>query len=268
MMTKKLKYIYIAIYIIVPVIMYFFLQWYLQIEVFSTVLYTDGTLIIEESSLDKEENKEKHGSVIKEYPSFEEDGYIFDNEDHLPYWQKDKDWIKSIEIGHRIQPTDMSFWFNDLYYVESIDVSKVDTSQVKSMAYLFKEAGCFVDDTFVIKGLDSWNTSNVTDMQWMFRGAGSDAKNFKLDGGLDHWDTSKVRVMVFMFDLAGDEAKNWYIGDLSEWSTASIIAANNMFGNYSNNPNIDDRCSKWMDKFISASIVNAASENLNQSGGN
>lgn len=259
----KLILVAIAMCIIVPIVVYLGLQAYFSKEFFSTVLYADGTLIIEESSLDKKENEEKHGAIMKEYPSFIEDGYIFDNDVNRPHWQEDSAWIKSVEVGSKIQPTDMSFWFDNLHHVEYIDVSNIDTSQVESMAYLFRDTGFYVDNGFMIKGLDSWDTSNVTDMQWMFRAAGGTANEFKLDGGLDDWDTSKVKIMVYMFDSAGGEAQSWYIGDLSNWDTSSVIAANNMFGNYANEANIDQRVLEWNDKFTLAGIQNASNKGIN-----
>ena len=201
----KLILVAIAMCIIVPIVVYLGLQAYLSKEFFSTVLYADGTLIIEESSLDKKGNEEKHGEIVKEYPSFEEDGYIFDRDQHKPYWYKDAQLITSIEVGSEIQPENLAFWFSDLYYVNTINVSKIDASQVESMAYLFNEIGYYADE-LTIKGIDSWDTSNVTDMQYMFRAAGANAKKFELKGGLDDWDTSKVRITVYMFCDAGKQA--------------------------------------------------------------
>ena len=258
----KLILVAIAMCIIVPIVVYLGLQAYLSKEFFSTVLYADGTLIIEESSLDKEENEEKHGAIMKEYPSFEEDGYIFDRDQHKPYWYKDAQLITSIEVGSEIQPENLAFWFSDLYYVNTINVSKIDASQVESMANLFNETGYYADE-LTIKGIDSWDTSNVTDMQYMFRAAGANAKKFELEGGLDDWDTSKVRITVYMFCDAGKQADECDIGDLSNWDTSSVIAATAMFANFSENDHSNDHFRELQQKFVNAAIQNATDEGIN-----
>ena len=265
-MKQKHKMIWfyrIILFVVVPVLTYFSLQAYTSQEYFSTVLYFDGTLIIEESSLDRDENKEKHGIIVKEYPSFNEDGYIFDRDKNKPYWQKDAKNITSIEVGSEIQPESLAFWFTDLYYANTIDVSKVNTSKVESMAYMFNETGCYAEDEFVIKGLDSWDTSSVTDMQWMFRAAGANAKKFELEGGLDNWDTSKVRITVYMFDSAGEKADDCYIGDVSNWDTSSVIASSAMFGGFSNNDKSNSYTIELGQKFVNAAIQNATKEGIN-----
>lgn len=55
-----------------------FNDWFwVQYNTFSTVLYEDGTLLIEQRSLNKWISQFNHGSIVKEYPSFKNMAIIF-----------------------------------------------------------------------------------------------------------------------------------------------------------------------------------------------
>lgn len=259
-MTKK-SFIKIFICIFVFVLM---IGFWVQYNTFSTVLYEDGTLLIEQRSLNKWISQSNHGSIVKEYPSFKKHGYNFLSYGiKKPLWYDKREDITSVQVATPISPSITAYWFYGLTNVENIDVSNIDTSRTENMAYMFSQAG-YNAKNFKVTGLSDWNTSNVTDMQWMFRAAGANADSFVLDKGLDHWDTSNVRIMVYMFDAAGENAKTWKIGDLSNWDTSSLIACSDMFTVYGElNPNIDKKVYSWYEEFLEEAIKNARELGLN-----
>ena len=92
------------------------------------------------------------------------------------------------------------------------DISRWDTSKVKSMFRMFNEATSFNQN------IGSWNTSNVTSMPFMFLYVST----FNQD--ISKWNTSNVMSMLFMF--GGVTSFNQNIGS---WNTSSVINMNNMF---------------------------------------
>ncbi len=259
-MTKK-NFIIVIIYILVFMLM---IGFWIQYNTYSTVLYKDGTLMIEQRALNKWINQANHGGIVKEYPSFKKHGYDFlSYGTKEPLWYDKRNDITSVLVATPISPSITAYWFYGLTNVEDIDVSNIDTSRTENMAYMFSKAGYNAKE-FRVTGLSDWDTSNVTDMQWMFRAAGADADSFVLDEGLDHWDTSNVRIMVYMFDAAGENAKIWEIGDLSNWDTSSLVACSDMFSVYGKlNPNIDKKVYSWYGDFFEAAVKNAEELGLN-----
>lgn len=159
-----------------------------------TVLYSDGTLIINELSTDQSANAIAHGSVTKEYIPFDPNGatdaekYIFDRFAARP-WNAERNTITSVEIGSRISPTNTGYWFTDMKYCVRFDLSRLDTSQVTNMNNMF--SNCESATTLDVSGFD---TSRVTNTFSMFR------QCYALTTlGLSRWDTSAVTNMGYMF---------------------------------------------------------------------
>ena len=92
------------------------------------------------------------------------------------------------------------------------DLSKVVTSKVTNMAFLFSTSSSFNQD------IGNWDTTNVTDMRRMFYGSSA----FNRDIG--SWDTSGVIDMGRMFNSASKFNQN--IGD---WDTSSLVNMEWMF---------------------------------------
>ena len=92
------------------------------------------------------------------------------------------------------------------------DLSKVVTSKVTNMEFLFSTSSSFNQD------IGNWDTTNVTNMQRMFYGSSA----FNRDIG--SWDTSSVIDMGRMFNSASKFNQN--IGD---WDTSSVTNMEWMF---------------------------------------
>ena len=97
----------------------------------------------------------------------------------------------------------------------NLDLSKWDTSKVTNMGGMFYEASGLTN-----LDIGKWDTSQVTDMSGMFRGA-SDLTN--LDIG--KWDTSQVTNMGGMFY----EARGLKNLDIGKWDTSKVTNMRAMF---------------------------------------
>lgn len=187
-----------------------------------TVLYTDGTFIINESSRDEADNIALHGVATDVYDPFDPNGdtdvkkYIFATRFDAP-WNAKASSVKSVEIGSNISPTSTAYWFSYMTTCTSIDLTNLDTSSVVNMKNMFS-------DCRVITSLDlsSFNTSMVTNMGNMF---GSCYAITSLD--LSGFNTSSVVNMENMFT----ECRVITSLDLSSFDTSSVEKMGNMFGN-------------------------------------
>lgn len=103
--------------------------------------------------------------------------------------------------------------FNPIY----IDTSKLDTSRVTDMSYMFYE-------TSNLRSLDvsSWDTSKVKNMSNMFaQASGLTSLN------VSNWDTRNVRNMLSMFR----DASSLTSLDVSRWNTSQVTTTAYMFQN-------------------------------------
>ena len=225
-----------------------------------TTLYEDGTLIINESTKNRNANLSTHGNITKEYDAMSDNNsYVMSSSSSQP-WYSEHTSIKSVEIGQKIEPISTANWFYYLFNMEKGDFTNLDTSNVTNMFAMFYDAGqsattfnlnlsnwdtSSVTDmssmfknagynatTFELKGLENWNTSSVTGMSSMFSYAGYNATTFELKG-LENWNTSSVTGMHCMFEGAGQSATTWTIGDLSNWDTSSVTDMSSMFSDAS-----------------------------------
>lgn len=109
---------------------------------YRTVLYTDGTFIINESDRDEAHNIELHGAATNVYVPFDPNGatnvdkYIFATETSRP-WDSEASLIKTVEFGSTIKPTSLRNWFYNLNNLESFDKTNLDTSDVTNMSSMF-----------------------------------------------------------------------------------------------------------------------------------
>ena len=191
-----------------------------------TILYSDGTLVINELGAKHATNLSAHGAVVAEYAAYTK-GTTWYSETTVP-WVADtanRESIKHVEFGSKTAPNNMEYWFYDCKGLESLDSTNLDTSNVKRMSYMFGNAG-YNAATFNLD-IGGWDVSQVTRMVAMFYNAGYSAATFNLD--LSSWNTSNVTDMSNMFAYAGYKATTWDIGDLGYWTTSVVTDMNYMF---------------------------------------
>ena len=166
-----------------------------EVVSYRTVIYTDGTFIINEKSTDIDANVAEHGVATNVYDPFDPNGdtdvkkYIFTYSSQRP-WDSQRTSVKSVEIGSSIRPTNTAYWFYGFTTCTSIDLDGLNTSAVTNMSNMFTycQALTSLDVT-------NFNTSAVTDMSYMFYYCQAltslDVTNF---------NTSAVTNMSFMFN--------------------------------------------------------------------
>ena len=185
----------------------------------------------------------------------------------LPSWkERYHDQIKAIGFtGKTYAPVNSSYLFigdrhdwedfpKKLSNLSYIDASKLDTSKVENVQYMFYRARG-------LKNLDigKWDTSKVTNMGGMFSGArgltnldlskwntskvtnmgGMFSETWLTNLDIGGWDTSKVTNMGGMFN----EARGLTNLDLSRWDTSQVMNMGGMFSEASGLTNLD--IGKW-----------------------
>ena len=128
--------------------------------------------------------------------------------------------------------TNLSYMFSgaDLYYLG--DISKLDTSKVTDMSYLFyRNANREFDDDL----LKNWDTSNVKNISYLF----SETYIQKFPD-ISKWNTSKVTNMKAMFALCHNHVT---LPDISKWNVSNVTDMSELFRSfkYKSLPDI----SKW-----------------------
>ena len=190
---------------------------------YRTVLYTDGTFIINESDRDEAANLQAHGHPTNIYAPFDpngamsEDRYIFSSTSSRP-WDSQESSILSVEIGSNISPTSMAYWFDGFSACTNMELSNIDTSLVTSMINTFCD--CLVLSTL---DLTNFKTASVIKMNSMFNGCEALAS---IEFG-DDFDTSNVDAMDLMFF----NCKALTSVDCSNFNTSKVKNMRNMFYN-------------------------------------
>lgn len=109
----------------------------------------------------------------------------------VPEWSNNNArTVKSVRFVDAVAPSSTSQWFMYLENCTTMDLSKLDTSNVTDMSETF--IGC---SSLTSLDVSSFDTSKVTDMGELFSGCSSLTS---LD--LSSFDTSKVTSMSWMFD--------------------------------------------------------------------
>ena len=190
-----------------------------------TVLYTDGTFVINESPGDKLTNEASHGAVVNEYPPLDPNGatsdarYEFSDNANV-YWNNERTSIVDVIVGSQIQPKNMGFWFVGCRNLATVDTLNLDTSECESFAYLF--SGCQNLQTI---NVSNWNTSHCANMKEMF------AECLELTSiDVSNWDTSNVTNMNKMFGCRDDTlVMKINTLDVSNWNTQNVTDMSLMF---------------------------------------
>ena len=181
--------------------------------------------------------------------------YTFDSEtgELALLWgefNKDNKWgnevvaenVKSVTATNEVSFTgDCSQMFYSYHRCESMDLSKVNTSEMTNAAFMFAFSqmtsldlsgwntakvtymrnmfqSCSMLTTLDLSG---WNTANVTDMSWMF-GNCIDLTTLDLSG----WNTTNVNLMFNMFTSCVN-LTTIYVSE--DWSTENVSSSRDMF---------------------------------------
>ena len=153
--------------------------------------------------------------VTAKFTEFIQYGYV---ETNIP-WYDYRESITTVVVEEEISPINLGYWFAGFSNCSSLDLTKLDTSKVKSLGLMFANTGTKITTDFEIVGIDRWDTSKVESMYATFNETGSNAKTFNI-GDLSNWDTSNVINMFYMFAGAGKNAATWNIGNLSKWDVS------------------------------------------------
>ena len=120
--------------------------------------------------------------------------------------------------------------------VSEFDLANADTSNVETMAYMFRGADSFDQD------IGGWDTSNVESMMGMFEETDS------FDQDIGGWDTSNVRFTQGMFQEADS-----FDQDIGEWDTSNVESMGHMF---KHTESLDQDISGWCVEQISDKPTN------------
>ena len=144
------------------------------------------------------------------------DGVFYTDKNRLTVypWNEYKDQIRSAYINVK-GVTDLSYLFDGCSNLETVDLSDLDTSQVKYMRRMFRDCSSLTS-----LDLSGFDTRNVRDMYAMFYNCDSlsnvDIRSF---------DTSSVYDMSFMFGLC----RSLKILNLSNFDTSNVTNMEFMF---------------------------------------
>lgn len=186
---------------------------------YRTVIYADGTLILNEKSTDIESNMAKHGEAKFVYEPMLEDGsnYVFDYE-NLPYWCREEEsrrWVTSIEVGSTMRPVSTAYWFMDMDEVVDVDLTGLRTHLVTDMSHMFNGCGVESDEPLDLTMLD---VRNVESFKSTFAHSGFGSINFT------GWDTSSAVDMRDMFSRCSTKHL-----DLTDFDTENVVNMAGMF---------------------------------------
>ncbi len=133
--------------------------------------------------------------------------------------------VRGMEHFHTGKVNSFLYWFGNCNELESIDLSKLDTSSATTLRYCFY--GCYK-----LREVDasSWNVSNVTSLERMFY------RCYALQSAnLSGWDTRNVTNMYGVFEMTPPTGVSPDYSlksvDLTGWDTSNVTTMENMFKN-------------------------------------
>ncbi|MBR1575492.1 MAG: BspA family leucine-rich repeat surface protein [Bacteroidales bacterium] len=107
-------------------------------EALRSVLYADGTLVINEKASDGAANAARHGSLSASYGAAP-DGASYSANSQVP-WYGARTQAKAVEFGSTTLPKSMRFWFYQFTELVKVDVANLDISNNESIKQCF--SGC------------------------------------------------------------------------------------------------------------------------------
>ena len=123
----------------------------------------------------------------------------------------------------------LAFMFNDCVLLTTVDLSEFDTSRAFDMKRMF--GGCKVLSPESIYGVSNFDTSNVKSMFWMFRQLGNSNASTPYYLDISNFNTSNVLNMLGMFTQASG-LRTIKFGE--HFDTSNVVYFNNMFHSDSN----------------------------------
>lgn len=165
---------------------------------YSTVLFTDGTFIINEKSTDRDANIALHGAVTNEYIPYLSTSDYFFTAANQQLWKSVASSILRVEFGSVVKPVRADYWFYGLSSCREFDFTNCDWSDVSTMRYMLQNTAPSENFTFdcgngkptsiegLFRGMSVWvsggwvyvknikvimDTSRVTNMNTMFQGS-------------------------------------------------------------------------------------------------
>ena len=189
-------------------------------DAFAT-LYSDGTLVFTRDNY----QVDGHGTVIQSWSGFEN----ATNGDQP--WESRRQGVMSVEFCDVIHPVWTANWFYGCSQLTSIDLTKLDVSNVISMR-------CMFNDCSRLRTIDvsNWNTASLENAEYMFYCC------YVLETiDLSSWDTRNVTSSGYMlsycnslvsatwsssFTLMGALPEGtWYASDGTAYASAALIPA-------------------------------------------
>lgn len=182
----------------------------------NSVLYQNGTLVINELIEDRETNKSNYGYVSYIWKALTaENNY---EPEWYPGWTYDPNaranGIKRAKFGSPIKPTTMEHWFDNCRNLVEVDTTGLDTSDCENMRCVFQDC-----NKITTCDMSTWDTSKVKTMSGMFNNCWA-----WLDLNVDNFDTSKVENFSAMFGTTKMESF------APKLNTSSATWMSSMFG--------------------------------------
>ena len=156
--------------------------------------------------------------------------YLKDESVLLWYTDVDNDDLYEVYIGANgnvVANPNSKYAFSHLYNLESIDLEKLDISNVTNMRHMFDSSMSNINN-FDFSFVSNWDVSKVTNMDSMFNEAGRSATTWTI-GDLSNWNTGNVKNMRHMFQYAGHGAQNFNISYIANWDVSNVVEMDNMF---------------------------------------
>ncbi|MBR1575495.1 MAG: BspA family leucine-rich repeat surface protein [Bacteroidales bacterium] len=195
---------------------------------YATVLFADGTLIINEKSLSRQADVALHGSVSSEYAALKgaetydwslvPDNASLDTDNEAQsqvLWFARRANIQAVEFGSLVRPVSMRYWFAGCSNLTSFDATNLDTGACLSMYQTFQK--CSKLTTLDASG---WNVSALEDMTMMFSECSALTS---LD--ISDWDVSSLKSLRATFQSCTVLPAL----DISAWRPVRLVSIESMF---------------------------------------
>ena len=196
---------------------------------YRTVLYSDGTLIINERSTNREANEREHGTAEFECEPFTGKNYVCTASGATQQpWYSVQSRIEAVEFGSLIQPTNIGYWFYGCANLASFDATNLDVSKCTRMDALFQQAmtasGLSVD--LDLSGFDLSSLTNSKGLQNVFYKA-TGIHSIDVSG----WVVKSGVACTNMFSVQSRTLTTIYADSKTNFGAVTTANSANMFKN-------------------------------------